>query len=408
MPDNGLPVGWQRSRLGDVAAISRGLTWSTEQETSTPTDGAVPVLRIGNVQRDGFRMDDILYVKGVREAEKVRKSISSRTVVMVGSNGNRDRVGNAFLAGDALDGFLYASFLIGVEPLGGLSERFLAALLRSDVIQSQITESTAGSTGLKNLSLGWLRSLQVEIPSEEEQRRIAEVLDSIDAAIEKTEAVIAATERLRSALLGELLTRGVPGWHTEWKQVPGIGTIPACWEVARLGDIATFASGAAKTTDQLRPWSQATPIPVFGGNGISGYTDTPLLQEPVVVIGRVGQKCGSVHVTAGPAWVTDNALYNRSSPNRVSIEYLGLALRRARLNEIRNRNDLPLLTQAIVHHVFVPCPPPVEQEQILRSLVKVEEALATDVRELDALREVKAVASNALLSGRVRVGGFGG
>ena len=64
------------------------------------------------------------------------------------------------------------------------------------------------------------------------------MLDSIDEAIERTEAVIAATERLRDALLHELLTRGVPGWHTEWKEVPGIGTIPADWEVVRLGDVA--------------------------------------------------------------------------------------------------------------------------------------------------------------------------
>ena len=52
------------------------------------------------------------------------------------------------------------------------------------------------------------------------------MLDSIDEAIERTEAVIAATETLRDSLLHELLTRGVPGWHTEWKDVPGIGTIP--------------------------------------------------------------------------------------------------------------------------------------------------------------------------------------
>ena len=76
------------------------------------------------------------------------------------------------------------------------------------------------------------------LPQLIEQRAIAAVLDSIDEAIERTEAVIAATERLRDALLHELLTRGVPGWHTEWKEAPGIGTIPADWEVVRLGDVA--------------------------------------------------------------------------------------------------------------------------------------------------------------------------
>ena len=42
-------------------------------------------------------------------------------------------------------------------------------------------------------------------------------------------------ECLRDALLHELLTRGVPGWHSEWKDVTGIGTVPACWGVKRLG-----------------------------------------------------------------------------------------------------------------------------------------------------------------------------
>ena len=78
-----------------------------------------------------------------------------------------------------------------------------------------------------------------------EQRAIAAVLDSIDEAIERTEEVIAATERLRDALLHELLTRGVPGQHSEWKEAPGIGTIPACWDVVRLGDVVTvrYATG---------------------------------------------------------------------------------------------------------------------------------------------------------------------
>ena len=68
-----------------------------------------------------------------------------------------------------------------------------------------------------------------------EQRAIAAVLDAIDEAIERTEEVIAATERLRDALLHELLTRGLPGRHSEWADVPGLGTVPACWDVVRLG-----------------------------------------------------------------------------------------------------------------------------------------------------------------------------
>ena len=82
-------------------------------------------------------------------------------------------------------------------------------------------------------------------PAAIEQRAIAAVLDSIDEAIERTEEVIAATERLRDALLHDLLTRGLPGRHTEWKEVRGLGTIPACWDVVRLGDVAIVQTGRA-------------------------------------------------------------------------------------------------------------------------------------------------------------------
>ena len=69
------------------------------------------------------------------------------------------------------------------------------------------------------------RSLPILLPPLPEQRAIAAVLDAIDGAIERTEAVIAATERLRDALLHELLTRGVPGWHSEWRNAgPGHDT----------------------------------------------------------------------------------------------------------------------------------------------------------------------------------------
>ena len=81
------------------------------------------------------------------------------------------------------------------------------------------------------------RRSAVLLPPLAEQRGIAAVLDAIDEAIERSEAVVAATEELRRSLLHELLSRGVPGWHSEWREVRGLGVVPACWEVVRLGEV---------------------------------------------------------------------------------------------------------------------------------------------------------------------------
>ncbi len=100
----------------------------------------------------------------------------------------------------------------------------------------------AGST-LREVSRNGVRTLPILLSPLSEQRAIAAVLDSIDEAIERTDEAIAATERLRDALLYELLTRGLPGQHSEWKQVPGLGTIPASWKAVRLGDVCDVRSG---------------------------------------------------------------------------------------------------------------------------------------------------------------------
>ena len=96
------------------------------------------------------------------------------------------------------------------------------------------------------LTLGAANTLPILLPPLAEQCAIAAVLQSIDGAIERTDDVIAATERLRDALLHELLTRGVPGWHSAWKDVPGLGTVPTSWEVVRLGDVELSMCGSGK------------------------------------------------------------------------------------------------------------------------------------------------------------------
>ena len=96
----------------------------------------------------------------------------------------------------------------------------------------------------RDCSLGLIRSISIRVPPPIwNSAAIAAVLDAIDEAIERTEAVISATERLRDALLHELLTRGVRGWHMEWKEVPGVGAMPADWEVVGLGNVAEVKRG---------------------------------------------------------------------------------------------------------------------------------------------------------------------
>src|SRR5262249_22034230 len=95
-----------------------------------------------------------------------------------------------------------------------------------------------------------LGNIFVDIPdSKTEQSKIAEVLSTIDCAIEHTESLIAKYRRIKTGLMQDLLTRGIdehgcirnPATH-KFKRSP-LGSIPAEWEVRKLAEVAEVDRG---------------------------------------------------------------------------------------------------------------------------------------------------------------------
>jgi type I restriction enzyme S subunit len=177
-----------------------------------------------------------------------------------------------------------------------------------------------------------------------------------------------------------------------------VGVIPEDWEVVSIGSLASFTSGNGISVAALRQQTPETPVPVYGGNGIAGYTTRSLIQEPVVVVGRVGQKCGEVYLTQGPAWITDNALYPRTIFRMVDVRFLALAMKAAGLNDVKNRNDLPLVTQSILHSVRIPLPPTLAEQEAIAVALSDADALIESLEQLIAKkRQLKQGAMQELL-----------
>ena len=88
----------------------------------------------------------------------------------------------------------------------------------------------------------WL-AREVDIPPLPEQRKIAAILSAVDEVIERTAAVIESLQTLKKAMLQELLTRGLPGRHSRFKQTE-IGEIPEEWAAARIGEWVSFPGGS--------------------------------------------------------------------------------------------------------------------------------------------------------------------
>ena len=55
--------------------------------------------------------------------------------------------------------------------------------------------------------------------------------------------------------------------------------------------------------------------PAYGGNGIAWKSRNYLIDNPTIIIGRVGAYCGNVRTSHGKAWISDNAIYIKEFKN---------------------------------------------------------------------------------------------
>ena len=143
--------------------------------------------------------------------------------------------------------------------------------------------------------------------------------------------------------------------------------IPDSWAWIRLGSLIRIESGKGLTTKSMLPGN----VPVYGGNGITGYHDTPLVQKPTVVIGRVGYYCGSVHVTESEAWITDNAFITTYPEDSIDRGYLVHCLRFMELGRNNNATAQPVVSGKKIYPLLFPLPPLNEQKRISKELDKL-------------------------------------
>jgi len=157
------------------------------------------------------------------------------------------------------------------------------------------------------------------------------------------------------------------------------------WKECKLGNITEFTNGKSRPSE-----TENGTIPIYGGNGILGFTDKFNCQGETVIVGRVGAYCGSVYFESKPIWVSDNALY-AIPKNNTDAKFLYYLLKSMDLNNQAEGSSHPLLTQTLLSALNVlitDCIP--EQRAIagvLSSLDDKIDLLHRQNKTLDAMAE---------------------
>lgn len=190
--------------VGEIADIASGPSWAASAESPVPTASGTSVVKITNTRPDG-RLDltERLYVVGLPASTRV---LDASSLIVIRTNGNRERIGNVYLPNDAVMGSAVSAFQFIVQCGSSEARDYLYWLLRAPTCQRTMSAAASGSTGLGNLGARWLRALQV--PWWDDTVR-ADFASQAAALVRVLEALIAEGESLRdfrTTVLASLLS----------------------------------------------------------------------------------------------------------------------------------------------------------------------------------------------------------
>jgi len=186
--------------------------------------------------------------------------------------------------------------------------------------------------------------------------------------------------------------------ETEFQETE-IGEFPKEWEVKKLGDFLLFKNG--KRPNII---NEEGEIPVYGANGIMGYTNDYLVNyDTIIIIGRVGA-AGKVHLARGKIWVSDNAIYaiNRNK-SKAYLNFIFYLLSYLNPGKFASKTTHPIITQKSLENLKVPLPPLEEQKRIANILSMIDSGIEAVDRAIAKLEGMKRALLNELLTGRIRV-----
>ena len=202
-PFPSLPAGWSYLRLGLVIDEP---TYGSSKKCYYDYKGT-GVLRIPNVVRGVVDASDL---KGTyfEEDEKRTYGLRRGDILVIRSNGSISIVGRCAIISKTEEQYLYAGYLIRLRSnLATLLPEYLAALLSSHLLRTQIEHKAKSTSGVNNINSGEIQSLIVPLCSLSEQNvvvdRLAATLSAIDAIEAEIDSQLLKAKVLRQSVLRE-------------------------------------------------------------------------------------------------------------------------------------------------------------------------------------------------------------
>ncbi|HII4466010.1 restriction endonuclease subunit S [Clostridium perfringens] len=254
-----------------------------------------------------------------------------------------------------------------------------------------------------------------------EQKKIGDFLDKktaeFDSIISKKEALIEKLEEAKKSLISEVVTGKVKVVKTsdgyelvqrkkeEMKNsgVEWLGYIPREWNIKKIKYVSSLKSGESITSDNIRDDAK---YPVYGGNGLRGYTDRFTHKGKYILIGRQGALCGNINYTNDEFWASEHAIVVNPLL-KVDTLWLGELLRSMNLNQYSISAAQPGLAVGMIENLSIPF---IEYNQqvvisdfINKKILEIKTTVEKTKQQIEKLKEAKQSLISEAVTGKIEI-----
>jgi type I restriction enzyme S subunit len=188
------PRGWQHTRLDSIASVERGRFSARPRNDTKYYGGDIPFLQTGDVSKSSGKITT--FAQTLNELGLQVSKLFPRGTLLITIAANIGDVAEAEFD------FACPDSLVAVRPNIGIDKDWLKYFLQG---KKRHFESLATQNAQANINLQLIKPMEIELPPADEQRRIAAVLSTWDAAVAGMERIIEAKEKRKRALVQLLL-----------------------------------------------------------------------------------------------------------------------------------------------------------------------------------------------------------
>jgi type I restriction enzyme S subunit len=196
--------GWVKTTFGDVARVTSGFAFSTKSWRET----GIPVIKINNVRNGHVSLANCSFVSDPLP-DGASRFLLKKGDLLITLTGEIGAVGFVTQSQP-----MYLNQRVGRIDLHenkNVLLDFLGLFLTLPEIRTEMWSHGKGNAQL-NISPTSIHSLKINLPPLPEQKRIVDLISSVDSYIEALQQQLESAKRSRNAVLHELLTAGGDDW----------------------------------------------------------------------------------------------------------------------------------------------------------------------------------------------------